>query len=182
MNVNSMARLFSEVLATQVETGQYGGFAPARLREALTTGPSLNEKERCLLLLSPVARDDFHRMRRQMNEEIQARIEQLGVDRHLHALAADSEEDTVSLKGNGFGVTLYQRSELGVPWVILVQLGPAYLQAINPMTVLRLVDSGGLEWCRGKPDGQGEITAAWDDRETDILARSKRFSLSLEPV
>lgn len=182
MNLNSMAKLFSEVLATQVETGKYGTFDPERLREALSTGPSLNESERSLLLLSPVARSDFQRMRREVNEEILKRLEQLGVERRLYALAADSEEGTVSLKGNGFGVTLYRRSELGVPWVILVQLGPAYLQAINPMTVLRLVDSGGLEWCRGKPDGQGEITASWDDRETDILARSKRFSLALEPV
>ena len=182
MNVNSMARLFSEVLASQVETGKHGSFAPARLREALTTGPSLSEAERSLLLLSPVARSDFQRMRCQVKEEIQQRLDQLGVERQLYALAADSDEGTVSLKGNGFQVTLYQRSDLGIPWVILVQLGPVYLQAINPMTVLRLVDSGGLEWCRGKPDGQGEITASWDDRETDILARSKRFSLSLEPV
>jgi len=182
MNMQGMASLLAEILSSQVEQGQYGVISEARLREALTSGPPLSESEQALLLLSPVTRDDYRRIRQEVNDALHIRLDQLQIERQLYALAADSEEDIVVMKGNGFTVTLYRRDDLGIPWVILVQLGQSYLQAINPMTRLRLIDSGGLEWCRGKPDSQGEITAPWSDRETDLLARSKRFSLILEPV
>lgn len=182
MNMDAMAALFSEVLATQVESGEYGALPQARLLEMLTTGPPPTPEEQAVLILSPVAREDYRLIRQQVNDSVRARLKELAIEQELFAMAADSDEDTLVMRGNGFTVTLYRRNDLGIPWVILVQLGPAYMEAINPMTTLRLVDSGGLEWCRGKPDGQGEVSAFWSDPETDILARSKRFSLVLEPV
>lgn len=183
MNTNGMARLLAGILDSQLETGQYGVVDEHRIRESLTTGPVLTDEEQSLLLLSPVARNDYNTIRRQIKEEVLVQLADNHIEQTLLPLAAAaSAGDKVLLKGNGFNVTLYKQDNLGIPWVILVQLGKSYLEAINPMTVVRLVDSGGLEWLRGKPDANGEITQPWQDSETDILSRSRRFSLTLEPV
>jgi hypothetical protein len=182
MNLNGMAELLSGILESQVESGQYGSIDEERIRESRTTGPKLSEAEQSLLLLSPVARSDYRRVCRRIQEELTSRLLDQGVEMELLPLAAATDEDKVVMHGNGFNVTLYKRNDLGIPWVILVQLQTSYLRALDPMTILRLVDSGGLEWLRGKPDVNGEVTATWDDPETDILARSRRFSLKLEPV
>ncbi len=182
MNTNGMARLLAGMLDTQLETGQYGAIDEERIRASLTTGPALSDEEQSLLLLSPVARSDFNRVRREVKEKLVLQLMENHIEQNLLPLAAATDEDKVLLKGNGFNVTLYKQDNLGIPWIVLVQLGDNYLQAINPMTVLRLVDSGGLEWLRGKPDANGEITVPWEDAETDILSRSRRFSLTLEPV
>jgi|GEM_PF-2674440 len=182
MNFNGMAELLSGILDTQIESGQHGSISEERIRQSRTTGPRLNNAEQRLLLLSPVARSDYRRVCRKIQEELTNRLLDQGVEIELLPLAAATDEDKVIMNGNGFNVTLYRRKDLGIPWVILVQLQASYLRVLDPMTILRLVDSGGLEWLRGKPDGNGELTAAWDDPETDILARSRRFSLKLEPV
>lgn len=182
MNSNGMAELLSKILDTQIETGQYRGINEQRLRQALTTGPGLDHEEQSLLLLSPVIRHDYKRIRHEIKKELTQQLQNQGVEMQLLAFAAASTEDKVVMQNNGFSVTLYRQNDIGIPWIILVQLGPSYIQAINPMTILRLVDSGGLEWLRGKPDANGEITGTWDDTKTDILARSRRFSLALEPA
>lgn len=182
MNTDAMAGLLTELLEPQIESGAYGTIGDDRLREALTSGPELSENEQSLLLLSPVARSDYRRVRREIVEETLDRINRHGVEMDMLPLAAADRKDKVVLKSSGFTVTLYRRDELGIPWVILVQLGGVYKQAINPMTTLRLVDTGGLEWLRGRPDANGELTGAWNDPETDLLDRARRFSLVLEPA
>ena len=161
---------------------QIPGSGSSHLRQALTTGPPLIDREQRLLLLSPVARADYKQIRNEIVSETHERLDRHGVEMNLIPLAAADESDKVVLKSSGFRVTLYRQEKFGVPWVILVQLGPAYLQAINPMTSLRLADTGGLEWLRGRPDTNGELTGAWNDPETDLLKRIRRFSLMLEPV
>jgi len=183
MNVNGMAVLLSEILETQLETGQYGSIDEQRLFQALTTGPALTDEEQSLLLLSPVARSDFKRIGAAIKKELESRVQEYQVGQEILPLAAATVgQKKVVFQGNGFTVTLYRQDKIGIPWVILVQLGSDWLRVIHPMTTLRLVDSGGLEWLRGSPDPNGEITATWDDHETDILARSRRFYLLLEPV
>ena len=182
MNTNGMATLLAELLEPQVETGKYGEISKERLRASLTTGPALTEHEQLLLLLSPVARIDWQHIQQQVKRELQEELKARDIEMNILPLAAATDEEKIQFKGNGFNVTLYRQDDIGVPWIILVQLGETYLQAIGPMTTLRLVDSGGLEWLRGKPDKNGEITASWHDPDTDILARSRKFSLTLEPV
>lgn len=182
MNIDGMAKLLKNILESQIESGQHGFFEEERLRAALTVGPPLNEDELSLLMLSPVARYDYKRIHREISQEVTSRLKRNSVEIELFPLAAATDENKVILRGHGFNVTLYKQDNLGIPWVILVQLGTSFLEVLNPMTVLQLVDSGGLEWLRGKPDANGEITATWDDPETDILARSRRFSLTLKPV
>ena len=183
MKSDGMARLLSEILDPQIESGKYGAIDKDRVRESLTNGPELTDREQCLLLLSPVAREDFKDVRNEILEEVYARIQQQDIDMNMLPLAAAGEaKDKVILRGSGFSVTLYRRDELGIPWIILVQLGASYQKAVNPMTTLRLVDTGGLEWLRGRPDVNGEFTGPWNDAETDLLIRAHRFSLILEPV
>ena len=182
MNTSAMARLLAELIEPQVETGQHGEIAGERLRQALTFGPTLTKKEQSVLLLSPVAREDYKKVRKEIVAEIRDRIKQRNITMDILPLAAATQDEKVSLTEAGFTVTLYKKTELGFPWIILVQLSSAYQQAINPMTVLKLSDTGGLEWLRGKPDSNGELTGPWKDHKTDILERAGRFSLVLEPV
>ena len=183
MNMNGVSRLFLEILNSQLESGRYPPLDEKRVRESLTRGPGLTEDEQIILLLSPLARHDYQQVKKKIQEETRLRLYAQGVETELLAMAASSEDgDKMILKGNGFTVTLYRQENHDTPWVLLVQVGPLYLQNIYPMTPLRLIDSGGLEWLRGRPDANGEITASWNDPETDLLARSKRFSLILEPV
>lgn len=182
MNRDGMAELLAELLEPQIESGKFGEIDRNRLREALTIGPPLTDQEQRLLLLSPVARADYKEMCSAIVSEDRRRLDQHGVEINLMPLAAADESDKVILKSSGFTVTLYRREKLGIPWVILVQLGPAYQKAVNPMTTLRLADTGGLEWLRGRPDTNGELTGAWSDSETDLLTRARRFSLILEPI
>ena len=182
MNTESMTRLLAEVLDGQVESGAFGAISETRLREAMTNGPDFTRQERSLLLLSPLVRTDYRRIRNETLKDTRGRIKRHNVEVNLLPLAATTEEETVVLKSSGFTVTLYRQEELGFPWVILVQLDSTYRQAINPMTTLRLADAGGLEWLRGRPDPNGELTGAWYDSEVDLLERVRRYSLILEPA
>ncbi|MCU7805624.1 MAG: hypothetical protein KZQ96_20750 [Candidatus Thiodiazotropha sp. (ex Lucinoma borealis)] len=103
------------------------------------------------------------------------------VDTSLVSLAASSLEDKVILKGRSFAVTLYRGLGRDVPWVVLVQLDKNYLDAIEPMTTLRLVDSGGMEWMRGSVDSNGEFTGVWLPSNGDLIKRAQDYSLSLVP-
>ncbi len=182
MNIDGMAKLLSEVLDSQIESGRHDVIDHDRIRESLTTGPPLSVDEQISLLLSPVIRSDYKQVRDKISKDLKSRLEKNNITLELIPLAASSEEDKVIFQGNGFKVILYRKDDLGVPWIILVQLGSNYLKHLNPMTILQLVDSGGLEWLRGKPDSNGEITGVWEDPDTDILARARRFSLILQPV
>lgn len=182
MNITGMKELLAEMLNSQVETGKFGVIEVSRLKEALTTGPDFTENEKSILLISPVARDDYLRLRKEISQQILNDLETSDISNELLPLAAATDEDTIVMEGNGFDVILYKKEDLGIPWLILVQLHQSFLDKLNPMTVIRLVDSGGLEWLRGRPDSSGEIMGSWEDIETDILARSKRYSLFLEPV
>lgn len=182
MNTELMAKLLAGVLDGQIESGTYGEISEDRLKQAMTSGPDFTLEEQRLFMLSPLARADRARMKKKLLKEMNIRLEQQEVEKELIPLAAATEADSVVLRGNGFSVTLYRQENTHVTWVILLQLENNYRRAINTMTSLRLTDSGGLEWLRGRPDSNGEITASWDDVETDLLERARRFTLLLEPV
>ncbi len=182
MEKDNLAKLLAAVLDRQLESGKHTMITQERLREMVTTGPSLTEAEKKVLLLSPVARHDYAKMCTKIHKELNERLQRHGVKNEILPLAAATTDDKVVLKGADFNVTLFNKTEIGIPWVILIQLGSSYLRTVNPMTQLRLVDSGGLEWLRGRPDSNGELTGVWQDDETDLLRRARRFTLFLEPV
>jgi hypothetical protein len=184
MNKDAMKRLTAAILSRQIETGEFEVLSEKRLREAMTTGPEFTNKERALLMLSPVTRDDWKRIRLEVLDEIFDRCEELNLEQELVPLAASgrSDESQINLSGSGFSLTLFRQDNPETPWVILVQLDAKYQNVIYPMTELRLVDSGGLEWMRGRPDSEGEMTGVWEEASIDLLERSTRYTLKLMPV
>ena len=88
------------------------------------------------------------------------------------------------LTGTGYRVILYRQDNPDTPWLVLVQLEKIYQDILLgfPHTPLRLFDSGGLEWLRGKPNNYGEISATWTDANMDLAQRASQYSLHLEPV
>jgi len=182
MNTQSLENLFTAMLETQVESGTAGTISKDRLEQAITTGPELTPEEKQILLKSPVARYEYldakNRVFASMNEQLQTQH----IETNVLPLAASDQSDKHTFSCSGYRVTLYNKKKYGIPWVILLQLDNSFMKIINPMTIIRLVDSGGLEWLRGKPDINGELTASWLDSDTDLLERSKRFSLNVELV
>ena len=184
MKTGGMEKLMGALLDRQIETGKYGLISAQRLRQALTTGPELDDAEKSLLLLSPVARDDYQQARETIRLETLERLSRNGVETELLPLAAadDGAQEVVILEGNGFSVNLYAQDDAGKQWVILVQLDENFRNSINPMTSLRLMDSGGLEWLRGRDDANGELSGVWLDDEINLLSRTRKYSLFLEPA
>lgn len=182
MNRESLKALFSAMLDEQVEPGETPPLVEARMRETLTTGPQLTEEEKALLIQSPLARYRYQDMQKQVAEEITQTLERGNIATRILPLAAAEKTDTHHFSCTGYKVILYDKKEHGIPWVILLQLDKAFQDAINAFTVLRLVDSGGLEWMRGRPDANGEITASWIHADTDLLERARQYSLKLEIV
>ncbi len=184
MSSRNLHKLMAYVLARQVESGEYGAVSEQRLREALTDGPDLDDAERALLLLSPVARDDWDRVRREVLDDVREHWMGSGADTELVPLAASSASDTGQIDVNGpdFTVSLFQQDHEGTTWVILVQLGPNLRAGLYPMSTLRLIDDEGLEWARGRPDAQGELIATWHNDEVSLQERAKGHRLRLEPI
>lgn len=184
MTNQATRKLISAILARQLETGRYGEIRQDRLREALTTGPALSEAERSILLLSPVAREDWNQASKEIADELRERWAALDIELKLVPLAAATESDApvIALNGDGFSVVLYRQDGEGHSWVILVQLGTQIRNTIDPMTRLRLVDDGGLEWMEGQPDSSGEMTALWQDVKENLADRARRYCLILEPT
>lgn len=184
MSGRNLHKLLASVLAGQVETGQYGALSPQRLREALTSGPDLNDAERALLLLSPVARDDWDRARREVLDEVRDRWIDSGARTELVPLAAASASETgqIDISGADFAVSLFRQDDEGTTWVILVQLGPTLRAGLHPMSALRLVDDTGLEWARGRPDAQGELLATWQNDQISLQERASVHRLRVEPI
>lgn len=170
------------MLDTQQESGTHGAMSDSRMRQSLVIGPGLTAEEKGILLKSPIARYRYMDIKRAVTRQIEQDLKVFHIGTEILPLAASDHSDTHAFACSGYRVVLYDKNELGIPWVILLQLDKSFQKAINPLTVLRLVDSGGLEWLRGKPDRNGELAASWSDADTDLLERSKQFSLNLEVV
>jgi len=182
MNKYGVARLLRDILDQQIEDGRSGSIERERVEDAVTTGPGLDAHEKKLLLLSPYARHVYSEVARDQRVDINRRLSAGDVATKAMKLAASRETDKVEITGCGFTVTLYRAKEVNEPVVLLLRLSDAYRQAINPMTRLRLSDSGGLEWLRGVPDHNGQITGMWSDAKMDLVERSGSYELILEPV
>ena len=137
-----------------------------------------------MLILSPITRDNWNNIRIELKEEFRDKLNAEHLDTALVPLAAatEAEPNRISLQGQGFNVTLYRQVEQEIEWVILVQLEPNFTKAIYPMSQLKLIDSGGLEWMRGRPDAGGEFTGTWSDSAIDLYERAQNCSLTLDLI
>jgi len=183
MNAQSLEHLFSSMLDQQIESGNAGTISRERIERILTSGPGLSQREKQVLLRSPIARYEYYDTKSKILVSIKRKLAQQHINTEIVPLAAtDDSADRHIFSCTGFRVTIYDKKAFGIPWVILLQFGTTFMKVIHPMTVVRLVDSGGQEWLRGKPDENGELTASWLDVETDLLDRVRRFSLNIELV
>ena len=182
MKTESMKALLAAMLEQQLEEDEIRALDEARMRESLTTGPELNDEEKALLLRSPLARYRYQDMQAEIAEEVTETLRRQKIDTRILPLAAADKSDTHTFSCTGYRVILYDKKKYGIPWMILLQLEKPLRDAINPFTVVRLVDSGGLEWMRGRPDANGELTVSWIHSDTDLLERARRYELNLEIV
>lgn len=182
MEQSSISALFCEVLDRQEESGSnINKITADRFYEAFTRGPKLNASERQLLMLSPVLRYQCVDVLNQINQEIKSSLEQSQIPMSIVPLAAASDSDKYHFSCIGFDVYLYDQSEMGVPWIILLQLNRKVMEALHPMSRIRLYDSGGKEWLQGVPDQDGQIMQEFLNDETNFSERSKMYSLHIEP-
>lgn len=176
--------MLGDILDHQIEDGSLPSLGRSRISQALTMGPALTKEETAVLLRSPHARAVYREIARDVRSENLDAIVQAAIDMTATNLAAASAEDIdkVEIEGKGFNITIYRIGDDVGPLVILVRLSKAYMDAIHPMTRMRLFDMGGLEWLRGIPDGDGQLTAEWDDSSVDLVGRARRHQLILEPT
>jgi len=185
MNQDSLHQLVADVFADQIETDAYELISDSRFHEVLTSQKEFTAKEQSLLILSPRIRSDYQRIRLAIKDEAYSSILKSNIATKILPLAASSnEQEQIILAGSGYRVILYRPDEPDTPWLVLVQLEKIYQDILRDFshTPLRLFDSGGLEWLRGKPNSYGEISATWTDANMDLAQRASQYSLHLEPV
>ncbi len=180
MKTESMQALLAAMLDQQQVEEETRVLEDSRMRESLTTGPELTDSEKTLLLRSPLARYRYQDMQTQISEEIAETLHRQNINTRILPLAAADHSDTQTFTCTGYKVILYDKHEYGVPWMLLLQLDKAFQDALKPLTKLRLIDSGGLEWMKGQPDANGELVANWTDADTNLVERAKKYSLNLE--
>lgn len=176
------ARLLLDLLNAQTEDAGSKPLSLARLHAALTDGPPLTKAEQGVLYRSPLSRDDYLRLKRKRNAELQTRWRQQGLRLRLVAkAAADPDSDRLHYQNAaaGFQVTLFRQDDADMPWMVLLQLDPMVRDTLYPASAVVLSDSGGLEWARGRPDARGELSFGWHHPDTDPRQRLRAYTLTL---
>jgi len=179
MQIESIEKLVSSMLDMQIETGDKTDLT------SFTADPNepLSTDAITRLIKSPIARYQFIDA---LNAEHGLATEKLvnqGVELQLVPLAASESDNTVNeFQCSGFSVVMYDNRDKGCPIIILLQLNKVVLDVFIPLSIVRLYDSGGLEWLRGKPNQNGEVSAEWLDVRVDLFSRVKRYNLQIELV
>lgn len=183
MMANSgMTKIFAEILDRQVKLPTTGHITTERLYRAFTIGPKLNKAERQLLLKSPILRYECVNVINRINQEIKVQLEKSQIQMAIIPLAAANESSEYHFSARDFDVYLYDKSNSAMPWIVFLQLSAKVTNCLYPLTRIRLYDSGGLDWIIGKPDKNGQIIGEWLDNETNLVERSKLYSLHIEPI
>jgi hypothetical protein len=182
MTNNGMTKIFSEILDRQTNVPTKAHISSERLYAAFSNGPELNEEERQILLKSPMLRYKCVNVINQINQDIKDQLEKSQIQMALTPLAAAHESDEYHFSARDFDVYLYDKSDPDMPLIVLLQLSPKMTSFFNKKTRVRLYDSGGLDWIIGKPDKNGQIITEWLDNETNLVERSKMYSLHIEPI
>ena len=167
--------LLAEILEAQLGRAEAENIPQERIVEALTRGPGLTNEEKRLLWLSPEARDTYLAIRRRLSRSLEQRLRDRGIEMETTLLAASGgETDNFSCEGEGWTVVAQKD---GGEWIVSLHLKETARQAIPPMTTLQLVDKGGVEWLRGRPDESGDINAVWPHAR---MSPADRVTLGLE--
>ena len=177
-----ISAIFGEILDRQKESDEnVNKISVEKLYQTFTKGQKLNTSERQSLVLSPILRYQCVDVLNQIHQEIKDSLDQSQVPMSIAPLAAASYSDKHHFSCIGFDVYLYDQSDVGIPWIILLQLNRKIMGALYPVTRIRLYDSGGLEWLQGKPDKNGQIVREYLEGEINFLERAKMYSIHIEP-
>lgn len=174
--------LLRAVLEQQVEPVAAGHIEEARLEQALTSGPAFTANERQLLWLSPGTRNAYLAVKARVVAEMAERLQESGVHLAAAAMVAGGGADVLTVEGEGFKVVAQRHDGQPESWVVTLRLTARFRALLSPMTRLRLVDAGGLEWLCGRPNQQGEINAAWPHDDVSPRSRLAEYGLRIEPA
>lgn len=180
MNTQSLNTLFSAMLNTQTETGANRVIDPSKLQLLVENG--LTNKDKKHLLRSPIVRYQYADEKNKYREGLLKKIEENKLEMQILPLAASSKsEDTMVFSCASYRITIYSNKLSDKPWIILVQLKPDFIKIIGKNTAIRLIDTSGFEWAKGKPDNNGELLVSQKDT-INFFQQAKKYSLNLEIV
>lgn len=182
INREPFTRLLADILSRQTDDDQGLAVDEQRLRKALTAGPALTIAEKNRLLSSPADRAVYFRIKREITADIELQWYRLGLHAELAVKAAAGSDNEIRYQSaNGpFSVTLFKQDTPDMPWLVLIKLDRAMRDTLHPMNIVRLVDSGGLEWTRGRPDTRGELSFGWFDLDITPDRRLLDHTLKLD--
>lgn len=176
-----MNRLELAALAAALEhqTGAevHGVITYERMYEALTDGPKFSQDERRLLWFSPDVRALYAQVRRSVDRETSAKLREAGYGEELHLRAAADTAEVQTIRGKGYVLTIFRDDEPEEEWSLSLRLEPALRSILPSRSVVKLADLGGLTWVEGIPDGAGQISALWQNKDETPIARAVRFGL-----
>lgn len=180
MNTQSLNNLFSEMLNNQIETGINSTIDATKLQLLAENG--LTKKDKKTLLRSPIARYSYLDAKNKHKQNLLQQIKQNHIETEVMPLAASSaSEDTLVFSCASYRITIYHNKLSDKPWIILMQLKPDLMKIIGKNTIVRLVDTSGKEWAKGKPDDNGELLVS-QENNINFFEQAKKYSLNLEIV
>ena len=182
MNEAVKRQLLADILNVQTDDAAVEMFSEPHLRQVLMGTATLTEEEMKRLWLSPTARAQYFEVREQVCGEIRRRWKDLNVTLSVEQQVAADRSSVVVVPGEDFTVTIYREEDVDMPWSISLNLGGKIRETISPAMQLRLADSGGLEWLRGRPSKGGEINRGWYNLEISPVDRLLQHELILDVI
>jgi len=140
--------------------------APARLRQALTTGPALDRGEARLLWASRMAREAYLEIREEIQFELAERCRQHGLTLSLQPVSAafsPGQTHHLHAEDDSFQVDLIHIGDPDFPWIVQLQLGYTLREILGDWhrLQLRLLDTEGHEWLCQRYDGADVLAQDW---------------------
>jgi len=181
MTVTSLEKLLCATLNLQQDDGTDMALGERRVREILSEMSTATEAEQNSLLRYPSARRQLYFIADVMRAEQLAQWQQSGIENVIQLKAAAqrySDQQPIIIDTNqNFVVTLFPPEEEHDRWTIHLKMAA---NLITELKGIRLKDSSGQEWLRGKPDADGELSQSWNYAE-DPLTVLKTQQLIIEP-
>jgi len=184
-----MYNVLADLLSRQPVRDTDPAIAPARLRQALTTGPALDEGEARLLWASRTARDGYRVIREEIQRELAGRCRRQGLTLSLEhpvgAAFAPDQTHHLHADDDSFQVDLIHLGDADFPWIVQLHLGDALGDILGDwhQLQLRLLDSEDHEWLCQRYDGERVLVQDWvmpgDRPDEGPDRRMRRVGLSL---
>jgi hypothetical protein len=168
------------VLTAQIDDGSGDALSEERVREVLEGRGAFTAEEKRRLWTAPIARRRYLRLRREAAELAAEELERRGValGGRVMAAASDAESDVVAIGDSALRVLRHPKPGRG--WILILQLSPAFREALPAGLGVRLADTGGRTWLQGQPNEFDEVHGVWDEATSPLL-RLHEHRLTLRP-